>query len=509
MSIQKKNLFDSYKYFNILFYIAVSLFAALSIANIKASGLLVDTLEHLRASFFIGSGLLPYKDFFEHHNPLLWFMLSPLTKMLYGNLVIVPLVRSLALLGYFLCIYLIYLINAKFIYGKKAALISTFVLISLPIWFDIINIRPDIFMMLCFLGALYLFYSYLENKKLLKLIVCYTLISISFLFLQKVLFLIFGFGLVNLWYIYKKELKIKDVIIASVVASAPLIIFCSYLLYNGIFDDWFYYNFTFNTIVHSYYDYHSLVAWTTKALFFISFIIIFKQYANDKKALPIFVLVVCAFFSLLYFFPYIHYAVPYFLLASVYFGIFFEDIKIFSHKILSILSILVLFFGILSNYSSVYDRKLYADTMKTMEDVNNIEPDKTVFLVTNLQYSIFRKPLNYHWFGFNNSAIIDVLNTVDKYFDFNEFLKENKPDYIIYSSLDNELILSEYGILDHRSWFIKRNKMILKKMQKYPELRSRFISINENFWQIDKKWIELNYTQIKDTTIYKRNDLMK
>lgn len=147
--------------------------------------------------------------------------------------------------------------------------------------------------------------------------------------------------------------------------------------------------------------------------------------------------------------------------------------------------------------------------MKTMEDVNNIEPDKTVFLVTNLQYSIFRKPLNYHWFGFNNSAIIDVLNTVDKYFDFNEFLKENKPDYIIYSSLDNELILSEYGILDHRSWFIKRNKMILKKMQKYPELRSRFISINENFWQIDKKWIELNYTQIKDTTIYKRNDLMK
>lgn len=194
MSIQKKNLFDSYKYFNILFYIAVSLFAALSIANIKASGLLVDTLEHLRASFFIGSGLLPYKDFFEHHNPLLWFMLSPLTKMLYGNLVIVPLVRSLALLGYFFCIYLIYLINAKFIYGKKAALISTFVLISLPIWFDIINIRPDIFMMLCFLGALYLFYSYLENKKLLKLIVCYTLISISFLFLQKVLFLIFGFG---------------------------------------------------------------------------------------------------------------------------------------------------------------------------------------------------------------------------------------------------------------------------------------------------------------------------
>lgn len=51
--------------------------------------------------------------------------------------------------------------------------------------------------------------------------------------------------------------------------------------------------------------------------------------------------------------------------------------------------------------------------------------------------------------------------------------------------------------------------MILKKMQKYPELRSRLISIDEDFWQIDKEWIKLNYTQIKDTTIYKRNDLMK
>ena len=33
---------------------------------------LADDIEHLRATYFVSSGDIPYRDFFDHHHPLLW-----------------------------------------------------------------------------------------------------------------------------------------------------------------------------------------------------------------------------------------------------------------------------------------------------------------------------------------------------------------------------------------------------------------------------------------------------
>lgn len=506
MHTQKK-FFDSDAYFNFLFCVTLVLFVGISVFKIFFSaGLFVDPLEHLRASYFIQKGLLPYQDFFEHHNPLLWFILAPLTKILEGNLVIIDVVRTLSVLGYFACIYLIYLINAKFIYGKKIAKYSTLILITLPIWNDIANLRPDILMMLCFLGALYLFYLYLEKKSFSKLAVCYTLLSISFLFLQKILFLIFGLGLIHLWLIYRKQIKIKDVFFASAVGCIPLIIFGIYLLYHGIFSSWFYYNFTFNKIMRLYYADYQSVALPIKVLFFVSFAIIFKQYSNSAKAMPVFVLTVCNFLSLLYFFPHPQYAMPYFLMASVYFGKFFDDIKIFSRRTSFILSMTVLFISLMSSFPTYNEIKGHQYERKTMEYINNIESNKTIVPVTIMMYPIFRLPLSYYWFGFFNVAIADVLYTPNKYFDFNAFLKELRPDYLIHSIQIQGITLPENMVLFHRNWFVMRNSQIIKKMREYPELRSKLISIDADFWSIDEKWIKENYTKIKGTDVLKRND---
>ena len=32
-----------------------------------------DNFEHLRASYLVSIGYMPYLDFFEHHHPLLWY----------------------------------------------------------------------------------------------------------------------------------------------------------------------------------------------------------------------------------------------------------------------------------------------------------------------------------------------------------------------------------------------------------------------------------------------------
>lgn len=495
-----------YNYFDVIFRLAVISFIVLAFLKVFYSGgLFVDLIEHIRASYFIQKGLIPYKDFFEHHNPLLWFVLSPLTYMLEGNMIIIPLARTFSVLGYLTCIYITYVINKKFLYGKKVAEYSVLFLLAVPIWGDIANIRPDIFMMICFLCALYLFYGYMENKKVSKLIGCYTLLSVSFLFLQKILFPAFGFGLVNLWFLYKKKIKIKDMLMASAVALVPLLIFSVYLLYNGIFCDWFYYNFTFNSLLRDYYDGYQSVDMPLKVLFFASSLIIFKQYSNNEKTLPIFAATMFYALSLLYFFPHPHYAVPYFILASIYFGKFAQDIKIFSYKVPFILCMVILFFSIFGNYPKQEERDAVKKEFETAEYLNNIDSDKTVVPITFMSFPLFQLPLNYYWFGYHNVAIIDILYTPEKYFDLREFIKKTEPEYLVYYGQSQGVTLPENINLFHRSWFVKRNMQILKKMQEYPQLRSKLISIDADFWKIDMEWIKNNYTQIENTYIYKRN----
>ncbi len=39
-----------------------------------------DEFEHLHAAFLVSQGLIPYRDFWEHHTPGFWFMLAPLYR---------------------------------------------------------------------------------------------------------------------------------------------------------------------------------------------------------------------------------------------------------------------------------------------------------------------------------------------------------------------------------------------------------------------------------------------
>ena len=38
-----------------------------------------DSVEHIHSSFLVALGYVPYRDFFQHHNPLMWFIFAPVT----------------------------------------------------------------------------------------------------------------------------------------------------------------------------------------------------------------------------------------------------------------------------------------------------------------------------------------------------------------------------------------------------------------------------------------------
>ena len=53
------------------------MFAALTFALSIVRFLDGDELEHVHSAWYVLNGALPYVDFFEHHHPLLWYLLAP------------------------------------------------------------------------------------------------------------------------------------------------------------------------------------------------------------------------------------------------------------------------------------------------------------------------------------------------------------------------------------------------------------------------------------------------
>jgi len=53
--------------------IAVAVLYAMMTAHVPTQN--GDNIEHIHSSFLIAQGQVPYRDFFQHHNPLMWYLL--------------------------------------------------------------------------------------------------------------------------------------------------------------------------------------------------------------------------------------------------------------------------------------------------------------------------------------------------------------------------------------------------------------------------------------------------
>ena len=86
-----------------------------------------DTLEHIHSSWLVYAEFVPYKDFFQHHNPLLWYLFAPFVGLhAYGlnDNVITSSVVTAAILASFLTYYYLYLIASRFLTGKRGGVIA-------------------------------------------------------------------------------------------------------------------------------------------------------------------------------------------------------------------------------------------------------------------------------------------------------------------------------------------------------------------------------------------------
>ena len=73
-----------------------------------------DDVEHLHSSWLVLQGKVPYRDFFQHHNPLMWYIFAPLMEVFSYEIIVFDVVRIISTIVMVLNLWVIALIIRKF-----------------------------------------------------------------------------------------------------------------------------------------------------------------------------------------------------------------------------------------------------------------------------------------------------------------------------------------------------------------------------------------------------------
>ena len=77
-----------------------------------------DNIEHIHSTFLVANGGVPYKDFFQHHNPLMWYLFAPIVSLFEYNPVVIDIVCFISFLVFLKSLVYVYNISAEFLTNK-------------------------------------------------------------------------------------------------------------------------------------------------------------------------------------------------------------------------------------------------------------------------------------------------------------------------------------------------------------------------------------------------------
>ena len=230
-----------------------------------------DDVEHLHSAWLVFQGEIPYKDFFQHHNPLLWYLFAPLVGIFAYDIVIFDIVRIISTIIMFLTLMFVAKITSRYLtQSKYAGLLAIVSVFPSYIIFSGQDFRPDNYMVFSFICGLYYFFAYLDNKNRNYLILSFFLMFLTFMFMQKSIFFLAVFGICVLFLLYKKEIAIKDFLISLIIPSVGAIFFLSWLIYHDMLKLYWQSNFIFNLYIPDVYG--GLVEPTKTEFYVLTFI---------------------------------------------------------------------------------------------------------------------------------------------------------------------------------------------------------------------------------------------
>lgn len=416
-----------------------------------------DTLEHIHSSWLVYANFIPYKDFFQHHNPLLWYVFSPIVGLHAHGVddnIITSIVTSMATITAFINYAFLYLITSRFLSNKEGGVIAAAIAFTPYMLISIIHFRPDNFMMTCFFAGLYFYFSHIKEQKMWQLSLAMMLFWLSFMFLQKIIFTLIILALITIFLLYKKVIKVENVIYSMMLPVVLSAGFVAYLWANGILAIWYHSNFTFNLYIPELFSEERRygIIWPELKLLLIgSFCaIIFLVRQKNIFFNIITILFLCEFAQRLFYFSafaYYFYLLIY--LASILSATFMEE-KLFKRYYVSIY-VLLIALGICMYKPSVYEGNVGDKVSRFYEPLNKkvvrvSTPCDYILNGDGAIYNLYNRDPYYYWNLLGQLDVIGDKIGIHPMMDINEVIEKYKPK-IIYGGEYKDKYFSERGII--------------------------------------------------------------
>lgn len=381
-----------------------------------------DEREHVTASFYIYSGQIPYRDFFEHHHPLLWYTFLPFMFIFNNSENVWYAARLYTLILFFINSYFLFKICLQLLSDRLYAWLS--VLLSLMphcVFLSQTEFRPDTLMMTTFLIGTYYLFSNLKNKGN-NLILSFFFYTLSFFSLQKVCFQLIPIACLIIFWLYKKTISLKDFFKALILPAAMIELYVLYLWHEHSLKDYFELNWLLNLKIttHIQYPVHQTAYYIIANI--IAIITLFNKSHSQIKAISF----CCLFTSFILQFIFIgafrHYwlpVYPYFAIITAYF--------IFSLKpFFRTLTLFAIIVSATLNYHTYYKLNQNFSPLKTFvylskQVLKYSSPDDLIIGGSATIGGLRKDAVGYYWFARDHVALLDY-----HYFKRHEFPNRDK-----------------------------------------------------------------------------------
>lgn len=450
-----KDCFSNFNDFSFLRLFKIYSFIALLIIvyGFFFSGFqIIDEFEHLHASWLVFEGKLPYKDFFEHHNPLLWYISAPIVGAFYDNVIIFYVMRAISFVISFITVF--YLYKLAMFWANKVCgwLVIVLYLGNIVTIYNFYQYRPDNFMNLCFVMGGYYLFCYIDNMKLKNLIFSFLAFCISALFLQKIVLLLIVVAFILLVLLHQKKLLFKDFFIATIPAVLVTLGFVLYLFVIGIWNDYIRLNLDFNMDVIYYYGRASF--WL-QSIFFsiygISFVTAILFFKRENLYFRIISIIYIAEFLMrnFYFAPHPNYYTLLTMLSALILPVWLKHYGN-KYKYVGILLCMALFvhLGYLFNTFERSIKRHNSFEHYKMSDYVHKNTNKNDILINGYDkaFNVYRNDASYYWF--NIEMLLPIFNhryNVGYDYNINNLILNHKPKLLYIQDFVNLTALRLYG----------------------------------------------------------------
>jgi len=387
-----------------------------------------DEREHVSAAFFIYNGKVPYRDFFEHHHPLLWYTFLPFIHIFNNSADIWYAARIYSLL--------LYIINSYFIIKICRLIINNTLFAWLAVLFSLsphcvflsqTEFRPDSLMMTLFLGGLYFFFSYLKEPKN-QLKTSFLLLFLSIMALQKACFQLIPLAIFILYLLYKRTITIKEFIKALILPFTLALLYILYLWQTDSLKDYFELNWLLNLKIHTHIQYPIHQTLYYQIVNILALLTLFIKAPKPLKIIAYLCLCSSIILQFIFIGAFRHYWLPlypYFAIISAYY------IAVLHQKIRPIIIAFVTI-ALISNYALHYKQNKDFPSLQTFvylsKQIINLSNKEDLILNSSTIGGLRLSAAGYYWIGMDHVALLD-----NHYFkrhelpDFYTLIKTRKP----------------------------------------------------------------------------------